>query len=158
MLPKYNWMLMKILIGADHAGFPLKQQLVEQLQASGHQVEDLGAAEFDANDDYPDFALAVAHGVADGQGERGIIVCGSGVGATIAANKVKGARASVCHDTYSAYQGVEHDAMNILCLGARVIGQTLAEKVVEAFLDATFSPEERHSRRLGKIQHAEENF
>jgi ribose 5-phosphate isomerase B len=157
-VPKYNWGLMKILIGADHAGFPLKQQLVEQLQAVGHEVVDKGAYEFDGADDYPDFSLAVARGVAKNEGDRGIIVCGSGVGASIAANKVKGARASLCSDTYSAAQGVEHDAMNILCLGGRVIGPTLAEKVVEAFLGATYSSEERHNRRLRKVTDAEAEF
>jgi ribose 5-phosphate isomerase B len=149
---------MKILIGGDHAGFPLKQHLLEFLTARGYEVQDVGAYEVDAADDYPDFSLAVAEGVAAGRAERGIIACGSGVGASIAANKVKGARAALCHDTYTAAQGVEHDAMNVLCLGGRVIGVTTAEKVVEAFLGATFSAEERHKRRLGKILDAERRF
>jgi ribose 5-phosphate isomerase B len=149
---------MKILIGADHAGFPLKQQIVEQLKKAGHEVVDHGAHEYNALDDYPDFSLAVARGIANNEGDRGIIVCGSGVGASIAANKVNGARASLCGDTYSASQGVEHDAMNILCLGGRVIGPTTAEKIVEAFLGAEYSPEERHNRRLGKVRDAEAEF
>lgn len=149
---------MKILIGADHAGFPLKQQIVEQLKKAGHEVVDHGAHEYDALDDYPDFSLAVARGIANNEGDRGIIVCGSGVGASIAANKVKGARASLCGDVYTAAQGVEHDAMNVLCLGGRVIGPTTAEKIVEAFLGATYSPEERHDRRLNKVRDAESEF
>lgn len=157
-LSQYNRGLMKILIGADHAGFPLKQHLLEFVRASGHTVEDVGAFELVSIDDYPDFSIAVAAGVASGRAERGIIVCGSGVGACIAANKVKGARAAICHDTYSAYQGVEHDAMNVLCLGGRVIGSALAEKIIESFLAANYSPEERHARRLRKVQAAEESF
>src|SRR5690606_18698922 len=108
------------------------------------QVLDAGAAEYDASDDYPDFSLAVARGVAAGEAERGLIVCGSGVGAAIAANKVKGVRACLCHDTYSARQGVEHDAMNVLCLGGRIVGSALAMELVQAFLSAGFSGEERH--------------
>ena len=112
---------------------------------------DLGAHTFDPDDDYPDFALAVAQAVALGQAQRGILVCGSGVGACIAANKVPGIRACLCHDTYSARQGVEHDDMNILCLGARIVGPELAEELVEAFLKAKFSGEARHRRRLEKV-------
>lgn len=149
---------MKILIGGDHAGFDLKQHLIDYVKAGGHQVEDAGAFAVDPLDDYPDFALAVADGVASGRADRGIVVCGSGVGASIAANKVKGVRASMCHDTYSAGQGVEHDAMNVLCLGGRVIGVTTAEKVVESFLSAEYSGEERHNRRLAKITAAEQRF
>ena len=146
---------MKILIGADHGGFDLKQALAEMLTASGHEVVDLGAHQYDAADDYPDFALAVARGVAAGSGERGIIVCGSGVGASVAANKVQGVRAAICHDAYSAHQGVEHDDMNVLCLGGRIIGQAVAEEVVEGFVSAKYSGEERHQRRLDKVHAAD---
>ena len=156
--PKYNRGLMKILIGGDHAGFPLKEHLVKCLKAAGHEIEDIGAFDEDPADDYPDFALAVAEGVAAGKADRGIVACGSGVGASIAANKVKGARAALCHDTYTAAQGVEHDAMNVLCIGGRVVGITTAEKVVEAFLSVNYSGEERHNRRLSKITAAEERF
>ena len=149
---------MKILIGGDHAGLPLKQHLIPFLKAAGHEVEDIGAFENNPADDYPDFALAVAEGVAGGRADRGIVACGSGVGASIAANKVKGARACLCHDTYTASQGVEHDAMNVLCIGGRVIGVTTAERVVEAFLNAEYSGEERHARRLAKITAAEQRF
>ena len=143
---------MRITIGGDHGGFPLKQELVTYLKESGHQVQDMGAHTFDAADDYPDFAQAVAQAVASGQAERGIVVCGSGVGACITANKVVGVRASVCHDTYSAHQGVEHDDMNILCLGARIVGIDLGRELVTAFLTARFTKEERHQRRLNKVK------
>ena len=147
--------LAKIAIGADHAGFDLKQQIGKLLESGGHQVTDLGAHEYDALDDYPDFALAVARAVADGEAKQGIIVCGSGVGASVAANKVRGARAGLCHDTYSAHQGVEHDAMNVLCLGARIVGIALAGEIVQSFIGAAFTGEERHQRRLAKVLHAE---
>lgn len=146
---------MKILIGADHGGFELKNHLEEILRDLGHEVVDLGAHSYDAADDYPDFSLAVAEGVARGDGERGLIVCGSGVGAAVAANKVRGARAALCHDTYSARQGVEHDDVNVLCLGGRIIGPALAEEVTKAFVGAAFSGEERHKRRLQKVLDAE---
>ncbi len=120
--------------------------------AWGHDVWDAGAHQLDAGDDYPDFARAVAEAVAGGRAERGIIVCGSGVGASMVANKVRGVRAGLCHDTYSARQGVEHDDMNVLCLGARIIGPALAREVVAAFLGARFSGEERHARRLAKVR------
>lgn len=145
----------KIAIGADHAGFDLKQEIGKLLESGGDQVTDLGAHAYDALDDYPDFALAVARAVAAGEAERGIIVCGSGVGASVAANKVRGARAGLCHDTYSAHQGVEHDAMNVLCLGARIVGVALATEIVQSFIGAAFSGEERHQRRLEKVLHAE---
>ena len=141
---------MQVALGADHGGFELKAMLAGQLRELGHNVVDLGAHTYDAQDDYPDFAGAVAQRVAVSSG-RGVIVCGSGVGACIAANKVKGVRASVCHDTYSARQGVEHDDMNVLCLGARIVGEELAKEVVAAFMNATFSGEARHERRLGKV-------
>ena len=143
---------MRVAIGADHGGHTLKEALVAQLEDSGHQVQDLGAHTLDPADDYPDFAQAVAQAVAAGQAERGIVVCGSGVGASVAANKVAGARAAVCHDTYSAHQGVEHDDMNVLCLGARVVGEELARELVTTFLGARFSGEERHLRRLSKVK------
>jgi ribose 5-phosphate isomerase B len=142
---------MRIAIGADHGGWGLKAPIVAALQAAGHQVLDLGAYVLNPADDYPDFAQAVAEAVQRGQAERGIVVCGSGVGAGVVANKRPGIRAGVCHDTYSAHQGVEHDDMNVLCLGARVIGSELALEVVRAFVGAKFSGEERYRRRLAKI-------
>ncbi len=142
---------MRVVIGADHAGFPLKAPLIEELERLGHQALDLGAHFLDPLDDYPDFARVVAERVASQDDQRGIIVCGSGVGASVVANKVRGVRASVCHDTYSARQGVEHDDMNVLCLGSRIIGEELAKELVGAFLQAAFTGEERHRRRLDKI-------
>jgi ribose 5-phosphate isomerase B len=141
----------RIAIGADHGGFELKTELAAQLKQAGYEIVDVGAHTYDAKDDYPDFARSVAESVASGQVERGIIVCGSGVGACVAANKVKGVRAGLCHDTYSAHQGVEHDDMNVLCLGARVIGVALARELAAAFAGAVFSGEERHVRRLKKV-------
>lgn len=143
-------MTLRVAIGADHGGFDLKNELIARL-ADRYTVTDLGARTLEADDDYPDFAYAVARAVAAGKVERGILVCGSGVGAVIAANKVPGVRACLCHDTYSAHQGVEHDDMNILCLGARVIGVELAHELALAFLNARFSGEERHRRRLEKV-------
>jgi ribose 5-phosphate isomerase B len=142
---------MRIAVGADHGGFELKKQLVEQLKLAGHSVDDVGAHAYDAKDDYPEFARKVAEAVASGEAERGLLVCGSGVGASIAANKIKGVRAALCHDTYSAHQGVEHDDMNVLCLGARIIGVELARELLDAFVKARFSGEERHVRRLNKV-------
>jgi ribose 5-phosphate isomerase B len=143
-------MKLRVALGADHGGFSLKNELVTRLHETC-EVLDLGAYTFDRDDDYPDFALAVAQSVASGQAQRGILVCGSGVGACIAANKIPGARACLCHDTYSAHQGVEHDDMNILCLGARVVGTELAVELVDAFLKVNFSGETRHRRRLEKV-------
>ncbi|MSQ21797.1 MAG: ribose 5-phosphate isomerase B [Dehalococcoidia bacterium] len=144
---------MRVAISADHGGFPLKADLVAQIRDLGHQVLDLGAPTYDPLDDYPDFAQAVAQAVAAGQAERGIVVCGSGVGASVAANKVAGVRAAVCHDTYSAHQGVDHDDMNVLCLGARVVGAEVARELVAAFLSARFRvEEERFLRRLNKVK------
>jgi len=145
---------MTIVIGCDHAGYALKNALLEVLRGEGHTVRDL-TPDFDPNDDYPDSAAAVARAVASRSAERGIIVCGSGVGASVAANKIRGARAGLCHDTYSAHQGVEHDDINVLCLGARVVGDALAGDLVRAFLGARFSGQERHARRLKKIQDLE---
>ena len=141
---------LKVVLGADHGGFALKNKLFSILQ-HGYEVTDLGAHTYNPDDDYPDYAGAIAQAVASGQAERGIIICGSGVGACVAANKVPGVRACLCHDIYSAHQGVEHDDMNVLCLGARIIGLELAGELAFAFLGADFSGEERHRRRLGKI-------
>ena len=146
---------MRVAIGADHAGYELKEALVERLAGDGHEPLDVGAREFDPLDDYPDFAIAVGEKVRSGEADRGIIVCGSGVGSCVAANKLRGVRACVCHDTYSAAQGVEHDDLNVLCLGGRIVGISLANELVSAFLGASFSAEGRHARRLGKILDAE---
>lgn len=147
---------MRIAIGTDHGGFPLKADLVELLKKLGHEVVDVGAHTLDPKDDYPDFARAVGQAVQRGEAERGIIICGSGVGACIAANKLRGIRAGVCHDTYSAHQGVEHDNMNVLCLGGRVVGIEVARELVQAFVSAKFSGEERHARRVAKVMAIEE--
>ena len=142
---------MKVAIAADHAGLPLKPEIVEFVRKLGHDPVDLGAHTLDPNDDYPDFAALVAKAVQDGTVERGILGCGSGVGASVAANKFRGVRAAVCHDTYSAAQGVEHDDMNVLCIGARVIGPATAQTLVAAFLGANFDPHPRFQRRLDKL-------
>lgn len=144
-------MKLRVALGADHGGFSLKSELLPWLKGQGYEVLDKGAYAFDPADDYPDFSDAVAQAVASGEAQRGILVCGSGVGACIVANKIPGIRACLCHDTYSARQGVEHDDMNILCLGARVIGEELAKELAVAFLKASFSGEERHRRRLQKV-------
>ncbi len=143
---------MKIALASDHAGYPLKQHLVVYLKMQGHEVIDLGTDDPTKPDDYPDFSEAIGLAVRDGKAERGILACGSGVGASIAANKVRGVYAAVCHDHYSAHQGVEHDRMNILCIGARIVGPSLAEELADAFIGAQPSSEERHLRRFGKIQ------
>ena len=143
---------MLIAIGGDHAGFEMKQELVAVLTGQGHEVTDLGTYHQSQPDDYPDFAAAVGRAVREGRAERGILLCGSGVGASVAANKLPGVRAGLCHDTYSAHQGVEHDAMNVLVMGARVIGPELAHELVRAFLGASYSGEERHERRLAKVR------
>jgi ribose 5-phosphate isomerase B len=142
---------MKIAIAADHGGFPLKADIVDLLKQAGHEPIDLGAHEYITGDDYPDYALLVGKAVQSGQAERGIVICGSGVGACIAANKMKGIRAGVCHDTYSAHQGVEHDDMNVLCFGARIIGVELAREIMLAFVSASFNTGERYRRRLNKV-------
>jgi ribose 5-phosphate isomerase B len=148
---------MKIVIGSDHAGFQLKVAMGDVLRSLGQEVLDIGA--FNENpSDYPDFAEAVGRAVLDGRAERGVLICGSGVGASVAANKLIGIRAAVCHDTYSAHQGVEHDDMNVLVLGSRIIGVKLAEDLVKAFLAAKFSNEDRHVRRLNKIKALEAKF
>ena len=141
---------LRVALGADHGGYSLKNELLARLRGQ-YDILDLGAHKYDTDDDYPDFAEAVAQAVASGKAQRGILVCGSGVGACITANKVPGVRACVCHDTYSAHQGVEHDDMNVLCLGACVIGIELAAELAIAFLNARFSKEKRHLRRLKKV-------
>ena len=147
-----------LAIGADHGGFELKRQLLPFLQSLGYHVHDVGAHALDPLDDFPDFARAVAETVASGQAWRGIVICGSGVGASVAANKVPGVRASVCHDKYSARQGVEHDDMNVLCLGARIISTELAKKLVLEFLDAQLLPDEKYHRRLNKVLSLERRY
>jgi ribose 5-phosphate isomerase B len=142
---------MKIALGCDHAGFAMKSFLSEVMREGGHEVIDVGAFDEEPSD-YPDFARKVAELVASSRADRGVLVCGSGVGASVAANKVPRVRAALCHDTYSARQGVEHDDVNVLCLGSRVIGPELAKVVLQAFLSAEFSRVERHARRLGKIK------
>lgn len=142
---------MKIAIAADHGGFPLKAPIKDLLEKLGHEVLDLGAHAYDKADDYPDYARYVGQAIQHKQAQRGIVLCGSGVGAAVAANKLRGVRACVCHDVYSAAQGVEHDDMNVLCLGARVIGDELMKVLVTAFANAKFTGEERHRRRLEKV-------
>ena len=141
---------MRIVTGSDHAGFELKQQLLPLLKELGHEVLDVGTNSTAAVD-YPDFAEAVGKAVLDGRADRGLLICGSGVGASVAVNKLHGIRGGLCHDTYSAHQGVEHDDMNVLVLGSRVIGPATAGELVRAFLGAKFTHEERHVRRLNKI-------
>jgi ribose 5-phosphate isomerase B len=141
---------MRLAMAGDHAGFGLKDLLAERLRAAGHEVLDLGAHD-DAPSDYPDFAEAVGAAVTGGRAERGILVCGSGVGAVAAANKIRGVLAGLCHDTYSAHQGVEHDQMNVLALGARVVGEALAVEIAEAFVRAHFDGLPRHQRRVEKV-------
>ena len=145
---------MRVALGSDHAGFGLKQSLRDYLATLGHEVVDVGTHNTDPVD-YPDYAEAVCTALRDVRAERGIVVCGSGVGASIAANKIPGIRAGVCHDTYSAHQGVEHDDMNVLCLGGRTLGLETAWDLVAAFLAAEFSREDRHVRRLAKVARLE---
>jgi ribose 5-phosphate isomerase B len=142
---------MKVAVGSDHAGFSLKQEIAAQLRKDGYEVVDVGT-DSEAAVDYPDFAEKTGRAVLDGRAERGVLICGSGVGASIAANKLKGIRAAICHDTYSAHQGVEHDDMNVLVVGSRVIGVALAHELVHHFLGARFTQEERHVRRLNKVK------
>jgi ribose 5-phosphate isomerase B len=148
---------MRVAIGADHAGFPLKATIADELARLGHEVMDKGTFDTTAVD-YPDYAEAVGRSVTSGEAERGVLLCGSGVGASVAANKMPGVRAAVCHDTYSAHQGVEHDDMNVLVLGARVIGPEVAVEAVRAFVGARFSGDERHLRRLNKVLAIEARF
>lgn len=149
---------MNIALGCDHAGYPLKKLLHSWLEKKGHQVVNLGVDTDAVPADYPDYARAVSEAVASGKAERGLIVCGSGVGATIAANKVPGVRGCMCHDTFSARQGVEDDDMNVLCLGGRIIGQELAYEVLNAFLNAKFSGLDRHQRRKDKVTAIERTY
>ena len=142
---------MKIAVAADHNGYDLKNLIYSLMSDAGHEVTDVGPHEVDPLDDYPDYAKPLAEGVSTGIYDRGIMICGSGVGASVAANKVKGVRAAVCHDIYSAHQGVEHDDMNVLCLGSRIVGLEVAKELVKAFLDAEYTHEERHQRRLEKV-------
>ena len=146
---------MKIAIGADHGGFPLNERVIEELRAAGHKIEDFGTHDGTKPDDYPDYALAVGRAIQNGQAEIGIIICGSGVGANVAANKLRGVRAALCGDTYSAHQSREHDDCNVLCLGARVVGWELAMEIMRAFVAARFTGEERHRRRLEKVAEIE---
>ncbi|BCM91160.1 putative sugar phosphate isomerase YwlF [Abditibacteriota bacterium] len=141
---------MKIAIGGDHAGFGMKDDLKTLIESLGHEVEDMGACSTEPSD-YPDFARSVGEAVRDGRAERGVLVCGSGAGVTVAANKIRGVRATLAHDVYTAHQGVEHDDVNVITMGARIIGPAIATEVVKAFLGAKFSGEERHVRRLKKV-------
>ncbi len=142
---------MRIAIGSDHAGFALKENVAAFLRQLGHEVEDVGTHSTKPVD-YPDYAEAVGKALQKGQAERGVLICGSGVGASVAVNKLLGIRAGLCHDTYSAHQGVEHDDMNVLVMGARVIGPELARELVQAYLGAKFTGEERHRKRLEKVR------
>jgi RpiB/LacA/LacB family sugar-phosphate isomerase len=148
---------MRIVVGSDHAGYILKQEVGEALRQAGHEVLDVGTSST-APVDYPDSAEAVGKAVMDGRAERGVLICGSGVGASVAASKLPGIRAAVCHDTYSAHQGVEHDDMNVLVLGGRIIGPALAMELVRVFVAARFTGEERHVRRLAKVKALETRY
>lgn len=149
---------MNIAVAADHAGSPLLTPVLDEVRRLGHEALDLGTHDTVTPDDYPDRAADLAAALVEGRAERGVLICGSGVGASVAANKVRGIRAALCHDTYSAHQGVEHDQMNVLCLGARVIGEALAVELVRTFLGASISHEPRHLRRVGKIAAMESRF
>ena len=149
---------MKISLAADHNGFDLKKEISVQLEREGHEVIDVGPYSHDPLDDYPDYAKKLADSVSRGESIRGIMICGSGVGASVASNKIKGIRAAVCHDIYSAHQGVEHDDMNVLCLGSRIVGSEVARELVKAFIAAEYTGEERHQRRLDKVLDLEKDF
>jgi ribose 5-phosphate isomerase B len=149
---------MKIGIATDHGGFGLKEEMVAQLRAAGHDVVDFGAHKLRSDDDYPDYVTPLAKAVASGEVARGIAICGSGVGASVVANKIPGVRAGLCHDHYSAHQGVEHDDMNVLVMGGRVIGESVALELVRAFLAAKYTGEDRHQRRLGKLMAIEARY
>jgi ribose 5-phosphate isomerase B len=149
---------MRIALGGDHAGLNLKLVVQQLLVDHGHEVVDKGAFEYVATDDYPDFSLAVAQSVASGEADRGVLVCGSGIGASIAANKIPGVRAGLCTDSYSGHQGVEHDDMNVLVMAGRITGEAIAADILLAFLKAEFSGEERHIRRLNKVLGIEREF
>jgi ribose 5-phosphate isomerase B len=143
---------MRIAIGADHGGYPLNERVIDELRTAGHDLTDFGTHDGSVPDDYPDYARKVAQAIVSGNAEIGILVCGSGVGAAVAANKFRGIRAALCGDTYSAHQSREHDDCNVLCMGARVVGVELALEIVRAFVAARFSGEERHRRRLEKVR------
>jgi len=143
---------MRIAIGADHAGYPLNERVISELANAGHELVDFGTHEGSKPDDYPDYAMAVGQAIQNGEAELGILICGSGVGAAVAANKLRGVRAALCGDTYSGRQSREHDDCNVLCVGARVTGPELALEIVRAFISAQFTGEERHRRRLAKVQ------
>jgi ribose 5-phosphate isomerase B len=147
---------MKVGIATDHGGFGLKEELIAKLRAAGHEITDFGAYSLDLGDDYPDFVVPLAEAVVAGKVERGLAVCGSGVGAAVCANKLKGVRAAVIHDHYSAKQGVEDDHMNIMCMGGRTVGPEVAWDLVQAYLAAEYSQAERHLRRLGKVEALED--
>src|ERR1700690_995261 len=151
-------MSMKIAVGANPAGVPLNETVIAELKKLGHEVGDCGTHDASKPDDYPDYAEAVGRAVLEGKAERAVLICGSGVGGSVAANKLPGIRAAICHDCYSAHQGVEHDNMNVLCLGSRVIGTELGLDLVRIFLGAKLSGEERHVRRLAKITALEEHY
>tara|TARA_Y100000994_G_scaffold247058_1_gene251623 strand:+ start:724 stop:1359 length:636 start_codon:yes stop_codon:yes gene_type:complete len=150
--------IMRISLTADHNGFELKKELIEHIEFLGHEAIDLGPYEYESTDDYPDYAKIISDNVSKQETDRGIMICGSGVGASVAANKIKGTRAAVCHDIYSAHQGVEHDDMNLLCIGSKIIGVEIAKELVKAFIDAKYTGEERHSRRLNKVLNMEDEF
>ena len=149
---------MKIVIAADHNGFELKDIILKLLNDTEHTVLDVGPHSFDPLDDYPDYAKIMAKSISQGESDRGIMICGSGVGASVAANKVKGVRAAMCHDVYSAHQGVEHDDLNVLCLGSRIVGSEVAQELVISFINASYTQEERHQRRLEKVLDMENEF
>lgn len=149
---------MRIAVGADHAGVPLNELAIAELRRLGHEVIDKGTHDASQPDDYPDYAVAVADEVARGNCDRGVLICGSGVGVSVAANKIAGIRAALCHDIYSAHQGVEHDDLNVICMGARAVGPELMLDLLRAFLAARFTGEERHLRRLAKIKTLEAQF
>ena len=147
---------MKIAVGADHGGYPLNERVIDELRHAGHEITDFGTHDGSVPDDYPDYAKQVGEAVQSGAAEIGILICGSGVGAAVAANKLRGIRAALCGDTYSGHQSREHDDCNVLCLGARVIGPELALEIVRAFVGARFTGEERHVRRLAKVKAIED--
>jgi ribose 5-phosphate isomerase B len=147
---------MRIAIGADHGGFPLNERVIEELRGAGHEIIDFGTHDGSQPDDYPDYAKQVGEAVQNAAAEIGVLICGSGVGAAVAANKLRGVRAALCGDTYSAHQSREHDDCNVLCLGARVVGVELALEIVRSFVAARFTGEERHRRRLAKVKAMEE--
>lgn len=147
---------MRVAVACDHAGFPMKDVVIGIVRAMGHDAIDLGTNSTESVD-YPDFARKLGNAIQDGDAERGILLCGSGVGASIAANKLRGIYAAVCHDTYSAHQGVEHDRMNVICLGARIVGPELIQELIPPFLNAEFNAEDRHIRRTNKVREIEDD-